>query len=247
MIEEERQTPLYALDRNQDHVITSSFVQTLENKIYYRNTKIDITYPVTKVTFHPLDATLFCTTSDYFRMYKLDEEISLVKTLVNVRRIGIQQQELFAPLTSFDWNIQDTSLCVTSSVDTTCTIWDMNTFQAKTQLIAHDSDVLDVSFSSGIHIFSSVGLEGSVRTFDTRSLQHSTILYETNAQGLARIEWNKRNPNYIATFAIDSNQVLILDVRVPAIPVYTLQQHQHSISCIQWAPHMSLNLISGGT
>ena len=90
------------------------------------------------------------------------------------------QQELFAPLTSFDWNSTDTTVVVTSSVDTTCTVWDMNviflvllltifqTQQAKTQLIAHDSEVLDVSFAQGVHIFSSVGADGSLRMFDQR-------------------------------------------------------------------------------
>ena len=52
----------------------------------------------------------------------------------------------------------------TSSIDTTCTIWgletgqvigrvNMVTGQVKTQLIAHDKEVYDIAFSKGKHIF----------------------------------------------------------------------------------------------
>lgn len=81
-----------------------------------------------------------------------------------------------APLTSFDWSEADPNQCVTSSLDTTCTIWDMNTQQAKTQLIAHDSEVLDVAFSQGVNVFSSVGADGSVRMFDQRYIVSEKII-----------------------------------------------------------------------
>ena len=51
-----------------------------------------------------------------------------------------------------------------------------------TQLIAHDREVYDVSWLPGsTDIFVSVGADGSLRAFDLRSLEHSTILYETPA------------------------------------------------------------------
>lgn len=77
---------------------------------------------------------------DYFRLWELinpDEAFDLESdfnenrpllcraTLANVRKIGSTSQEFCAPLTSFDWNSVDASLCVTSSIDTTCTVWDM--------------------------------------------------------------------------------------------------------------------------
>jgi WD repeat-containing protein 68 len=243
---EERPHPLYAIDTFDDAIVTSTFLENLNNKLYYRNTEFLVQYPITRLQFHPEQPRVFCTTSDYFRIFTITEGIELKHTLSNFRKMGTNQQELFAPLTSFDWNTQDTNLCVTCSVDTTCTIWDMNQLQAKTQLIAHDSDVFDVSFSSGTEVFASVGQDGSVRMFDTRSLQHSTILYETNGKPLARLEWNKRNPNYIATFSHDSNNVIVLDVRVPAVPVFDLKYHHAALSCIKWAPQSSLNLLSGG-
>ena len=90
-----------------------------------------------------------------------------------------------APLTSFDWNEVDPNLLGTSSIDTTCTIWGLETGQVlgrvgntvsghvKTQLIAHDKEVYDIAFSKaggGRDMFASVGADGSVRMFDLRHL-----------------------------------------------------------------------------
>ena len=54
-----------------------------------------------------------------------------------------------APLTSFSWNAPSPNLVVTSSIDTTCTIWDLPTRSALTQLIAHDREVYDVDWCPG--------------------------------------------------------------------------------------------------
>ena len=50
------------------------------------------------------------------------------------------------PLTSFDWNRVNDSILGTASLDTICTIWDLNKSTIKTQLIAHDKEVFDISF-----------------------------------------------------------------------------------------------------
>lgn len=85
----------------------------------------------------------------------------------------------------------------------------------KTQLIAHDKEVYDIAFvPNDTHVFATCGADGSVRLFDLRSLEHSTILYES--QGLTpllRTSWNKQDPNYLATLSMDSNKVMILDIR----------------------------------
>ena len=53
-----------------------------------------------------------------------------------------------------------------------------------------------------------VGADGSVRMFDLRHLEHSTIIYEDAAhQPLLRLAWNKQDPNYLATFAMDACEV----------------------------------------
>lgn len=58
-------------------------------------------------------------------------------------------------------------------------MWDISTGAPVTQLIAHDREVYDVAWSpASREVFASVGADGSVRMFDLRSLEHSTILYE---------------------------------------------------------------------
>ena len=81
-----------------------------------------------------------------------------------------------------------------------------------TQFIAHDSEVYDIAFKDS-NILASVGADGSVRKFDLRDLSTSTIVYETNKKELARVCWNKKDPNYLATFTLDEPRVLIIDVR----------------------------------
>jgi WD repeat-containing protein 68 len=92
-----------------------------------------------------------------------------------------------APITALDWNTISPSLIITSSIDTTCTIWDIPTLTAKTQLIAHDKEVYDVRFcANSVDVFVSCGADGSVRMFDLRSLEHSTIIYEPSEKNEKR-------------------------------------------------------------
>lgn len=91
--------------------------------------------------------------------------------------LTIQDNDFSAPLTSFDWNPELHNLIGTSSIDTTCTIWDIEKSTVFTQLIAHDKEVYDIHFSRERNIFASVGADGSVRQFDIRDLQHSSVQY----------------------------------------------------------------------
>ena len=44
-----------------------------------------------------------------------------------------------------------------------------------------------------------------------RNLEHSTILYEDHKQlPLMRLSWNKQDPNYLATFAMEATEVRVL-------------------------------------
>lgn len=163
-------------------------------------------------------------------------------------------------MTSFDWNECDPNILGTSSIDTTCTIWGIETGQVigrtglaghvKTQLIAHDKEVYDIAFSEaggGRDIFASVGADGSVRMFDLRHLEHSTIVYEDpNRQPLLRLAWSKQNSHFLATFATDSNEVVILDIRMPCIPSAQLKNHRSCINGISWAPHSQSHICTAG-
>jgi len=207
----------------------------------------DHPYPATKVMWSPekmgAKPDLLATTGDYLRIWEYKSsgekaEIAL-KGLLNNNKTS----EFCAPLTSCDWNETDPSIIGTSSIDTTCTIWNIETQQAKTQLIAHDKEVYDIAFARGTDIFASVGADGSVRMFDLRSLEHSTIIYESpDFTPLLRLGWNKQDPNYIATFCVDNNKVIILDIRFPSVPAAELQGHSGCINAIGWAPHSSCHI-----
>ncbi|KAJ3251350.1 ddb1 and cul4 associated factor 7 [Boothiomyces macroporosus] len=127
------------------------------------------------------------------------------------------KQELMAPLTSFDWSEADPNQCVTSSLDTTCTIWDMNTQQAKTQLIAHDSEVLDVAFSQGVNVFSSVGADGSVRMFDQRVPAVPVLELQAHTNHVSGISWAPHSSVHLASCG-DDGQTLVWDIS-KSIPV----------------------------
>ena len=93
----------------------------------------------------------------------------------NFTKNQTQQLELSAPLTSFDWNTQYLNIICTSSLDTTCSIWDISTGVTIKQLIAHDKEVFDISFAADANVFATVGADGSARKFDSRDLSRSDI------------------------------------------------------------------------
>ena len=55
-----------------------------------------------------------------------------------------------------------------------------------------------------------IGFKFSHHLIPPRNLEHSTILYEDPKQlPLLRLSWNKQDPNYLATFAMESSEVLL--------------------------------------
>jgi len=167
---------------------------------------------------------------------------------VSPQQSKVQGQSGGAPLTNFSWNEKIPSLVVTSSIDTTCTVWNLDTSTAVTQLIAHDREVYDVAWlPNSTDIFVSVGADGSLRAFDLRSLEHSTILYETPppknqpsagrppSSPLLRIAFNPSDPNYMSTFHQDGTDVQILDMRSPGAPVMELRAHRAPINAAGWS------------
>lgn len=155
-------------------------------------------YPVTRILWEPPSSNksstdLLATSGDHLRLWSLpteqpsqssssitrpkDQPLQKLSPLALLS--NSKSPEHTAPITSLDWNVVQPSLIITSSIDTTCTIWDIPTLTAKTQLIAHDKEVFDVRFcANSVDVFVSCGADGSVRMFDLRSLEHSTIIYE---------------------------------------------------------------------
>jgi len=168
---------------------------------YVKTAEATHSYPVTRILWEPASSQkqstdLLATSGDHLRLWSLPSQPSYNPSNSISRSSNNAPQppqkltplallsnskspEHTAPLTSLDWNTLSPSLIITSSIDTTCTIWDIPTLTAKTQLIAHDKEVFDVRFcANSVDVFVSCGADGSVRMFDLRSLEHSTIIYE---------------------------------------------------------------------
>lgn len=239
-------------------------------------------YPPTKILWKPRNESrtgpsgLFATSADFLRIWRYDlnnnepvlagERSSFVGrtelngTKPNVKlesRLSIKEGEKnCAPLTSFDWNRSDIRMIISSSVDTTCAIWDLETSQnvisacLRSQVLAHNNEVYDVSFlHDSRDLFVSSGGDGSVRLFDLRKLDTSTILYEANNvvganRALVRVSCNKQEPYYITTFGVDSNKIILLDLRRADNPVAILASNSSIVNCMSWAPHSTHHICS---
>ncbi|RVX11706.1 WD repeat-containing protein LWD1 [Vitis vinifera] len=176
------------------------------------------------------------------RLWEIHDDRIELKALLNGNK-----SEFNSAITSFDWAQLDARRIATCSVDTTCTIWDVERAAVDTQLVAHDKEVYDISWG-GVGIFASVSGDGSARIFDLRDKERSTIIYENPIPDspLLRLEWNKGDPKLIATVGMDSNKVVILDIRFPTTPILELRKHETSVNAISWAPHVGRHLCSVG-
>ncbi|KAF4120111.1 DDB1- and CUL4-associated factor 7 [Geosmithia morbida] len=250
-------------------------------------------YPVTRLLWEPPSSQkqstdLLATSGDHLRLWSLPSDATPTPGSTITRR-GIEgpgakltplallsnskTPDHTAPLTSLDWNTMNPALIITSSIDTTCTIWDIPSLTAKTQLIAHDKEVYDVRFCANtVDVFVSCGQDGSVRMFDLRSLEHSTIIYEPTGKDdkvhldttarvspsgsqhssagspppLLRLATSPHDTHLLATFAQDSGAIRILDARQPGQALLELRGHTGNVNCLDWSPLRRGLLATGG-
>ncbi|KAG1354712.1 protein TRANSPARENT TESTA GLABRA 1 [Cocos nucifera] len=208
----------------------------------------DHPYPPTKLMFHPRPlpnspSPLLASSAEFLRLWQVDSSSVVLRSILS----NSKSSEFCAPLTSFDWNDAEPRRIGTSSIDTTCTVWDIERGAIETQLIAHDKEVYDIAWGEA-GVFASVSADGSVRIFDLRDKEHSTIVYESPRPDtpLLRLAWNKADFRYMATILMDSNRVVILDIRSPAAPVAELQRHRASVNAVAWSPQAAKHICSAG-
>jgi WD repeat-containing protein 68 len=83
--------------------------------------------------------------------------------------------------------------------------------------------------------------------FDLRTLEHSTIVYESpGLSPLLKIVWNKQDPNYVACLFSEAPKAVILDIRMPSLPAAELCGHQAALNGIAWAPHSPFHICTVG-
>ncbi|GMH39030.1 hypothetical protein BSKO_06928 [Bryopsis sp. KO-2023] len=209
--------------------------------------KADHGYPATKVMFVPdKEGTmpdLLATSGECLRLWRIKEGgLKLEEELTNSKN-----PELCEPLTSFDWNDADPKLLGTCSTDRTCTIWHVEGHVVE-RFVAHNKEVYDIAWGGQEGTFATVSADGSVRVFDLRNIDSSTIIYEspTADTPLVRLSWNKQDPRFLATVLKDSSKVVVLDIRSPTFPVAELDRHQAPVNSLTWAPHSSCHICTAG-
>lgn len=215
---------------------------TTDNRLFF-----DHPYAPTNLMFFPSQSTanpdLLATSGDYLRLWEIHDDRIQLKSLLNSNKAS----EFNSAITSFDWAEVDTNRVATASVDTTCTVWDVEKEAVDSQLVAHDKEVFDISWA-GFNVFASVSGDGSLRVFDLRDKERSTIIYENPVRDspLLRLEWNKLDSRFIATVGMDSNKVVILDIRFPTTPLTELCKHTASVNAVSWSPSTGRHLCSAG-
>lgn len=217
----------------------------IENNVFNNVNSIDHFYPANKIMFEPncnQENELFATSGKYLNLYEINEnnEISMKKSFFNELN-----RDLNAPLTSFDWNLIDKSKIVVSSLDTTCSIYDIKEEKLIKQLIAHDLEVFDISMSPDGNTFASVSADNTLRRFDQRDLSKGDILYESS-KCLLKVEWNKTNDNLIAFNKLNENELMILDIRMTMNPCSYLEYHQKPVNSFKWAPYSDIHICTVG-
>jgi WD repeat-containing protein 68 len=178
---------------------------------------------------------------DSLRVFKYEGD-----SLAQRSSLMTEKKDSPPPLTSLDWNQANPARVGTSSVNTTCTIWDLEKETIIAHMIAHDQPAYDIAFSDSESIFATAGGDGSIRQFDLRNLESSTVLYEKpDVSACLRLAWNKNEPNYLATITLDSSSIVVLDVRHAAVPVYTLNGHNSCVNALAWSPIDGSHLTTG--
>lgn len=247
--------------RHHHRLAIGSFLEEYSNKVELLHFNPDSTsdfstdshlifdhpYAPTNLSFFPSEnhsnPDLLATSGDFIRLWGIHDDHIELKSLLNGNK-----SEFNSAITSFDWAEFDPRRIATCSVDTTCTIWDVERETVDAQLVAHDKEVYDISWG-GVNVFASGSGDGSVRVFDLRDKERSTIIYENPSSGttpMMRVEWNKCDPRFIAAVGMDSLSVVIMDIRFPTAPMMELRRHKGSVNGVAWSPRARRHVCSVG-
>lgn len=235
----------YLLDyKNYIHLIERDESGKLVSKRCYEHC-----YPPTKIMFPPKpipNRDLFITTADYLRLWNF---FSLPDGLGEVKATVFHAGgSACTPITSCDWNSDNLNMVGSCSVDRVVTIWDLEAKRYTKKVMTNEREVYDIGFNTA-ETFATCSADGSLRLFDLRNMEHSTILYESKncSTPLLRLAWNRQDSHYISTFGVDSSQAIIIDVRYPLTPVTVLaDRHAAPINGIAWSPQSAQNICTVG-
>ena len=229
-------------DEEDEETIESNANSITENSPIKLKSQVKCDFPVSSILFSPHEENknLLISTSDVLSIYSYQE--GQLNAEVNFKK---KTKDYYGPLTSCDWSKANKAIIGFSSVDKTCTIYDLNINKEKYMIIAHDKEVYDISLGPDEFIFMTTGADGTVRLFDSRQTNSCSIIFETYDESpLTRLKWNLINPNFILTILADNNAIYILDQRKLGVPYGILKAHSNVVNNAIWAPQSNTNLIS---
>ena len=150
-------------------------------------------------------------------------------------------------MTAFDWNQFNTQIIGATTLDSICTIWDIDVQQPVSKVHCHPSEVYDISFSnSSMDVFSTCGKDGSIRLFDMRCMNKYSVLHENSDHSpILRLSWNPINSQTIAYLTENKNTVSLIDIRSPEQELL-LKSHSGPVNAVDWSPSKENVLISAG-
>lgn len=236
--------PIYAISTQEGpRTVVGSFKKS-SNENYIQQLETGQRYPhrlpPSKVGWTPgTESTTFASTSTSLRVWKVGDEKPVVKLYASNKSTSINSHA--SPMTSFDWNRHVLHKAATCSLDTTIAVWDVERGKLETQLIAHDKAVFDITYTSS-NQFCSVSQDGSLRQFDSRDLDHSTILYE-DALPLLRVA---ARGFFIAVTVHENSDILLFDTRKPGFLCSVLRCNGICPNAIAWNEESQNGILSAG-
>ena len=219
------------------------YLYSLENTLL---SATEVPWPVTKTSFSysPTLKNKFLTSSDVIRVYNLNCDtfaLEIVDTLSETKN------SFNGPVVTFDWSKTKPDLLGSCSIDTTCSIWNVEKKILTTQLIAHKKEVTDFTFSNDDKCFITSGGDGQVKLFDLRDLKTSFQIYQTSDDtAISGVSFNPNNSNLISVRTDNSPLIGVIDVRQTK-KLYDITFHTKDLTCCSWSPYYMDLLASAST
>lgn len=152
-----------------------------------------------------------------------------------------------SPVSSFDWSAFNTQIIAAATLDSICTIWDIDMQQPVVSTRAHPSEIYDIAFSPiAMDTFITCGKDGSIRLFDMRCVNKYSIFHKReDSLPVLRVAWNPINAMTVGFITHNQQDVTIIDVRSPDKEL-KLSSHVAPVNAIEWSPNQISYLVSVG-
>ena len=153
-----------------------------------------------------------------------------------------QQGEVY----SVDWNLVSKDTFVSGCWNREIKVFHPATGACVNTFVGHQKEVYRVAFSPKHNeLFASCSGDGTFKLWDTRTAQSMLTQSGHNGEIILGCDWNKYDPNVLATSSVDKT-VKLWDVRRPQQPLFLLRGHQSAVRTVRCSPHSRNLILSGG-